>query len=103
LGPTIEFSSGLQLRNLLDDFLDFNIRGIKGILNTSVHTEKVPVYDEHLKQIVKKDRLVIYTEGSNLRDIMRQKLKYKDEIDFSSITCDNHTLVMGFYGKSASQ
>lgn len=49
LGPSIQFNSGLELRNLMEDFLDFNIRGIKGILDTSVHKETIPVYDEHLK------------------------------------------------------
>jgi len=72
LGPSIEFNSGNELRNILEDFLDFNLRGIKGIMDTSVHKETIPLFDEHLKQIVKKDRLVIYTEGSNIRDIMRQ-------------------------------
>jgi hypothetical protein len=72
IGPNIEFNSGIQLKNLLDDFMDFNLRGIKGILDTSVHKETIPVFDESLNQIVKKDRLVIYTEGYNIRDIMRQ-------------------------------
>ena len=72
LGPSIEFSSGNDLRNVLEDFLDFNLRGIRGIMDTAVFKETIPVYDEHLCQIIKKDRLVIYTEGSNIRDIMRQ-------------------------------
>ncbi len=72
LGPSIQFDSGLDLRNHMEDLLDFNIRGIKGIIDTSVYKETIPVFDEHLRQVVKTDRLVIYTEGYNLRDIMRQ-------------------------------
>jgi len=72
LGPNIEFKSGIDLKTLLEDFLDFNLRGIKGIIDTSVHKETIPVFDESTNQIVKKDRLVIYTEGYNIRDIMRQ-------------------------------
>ena len=34
LGPSIEFSSGIELRNIIESFLDFNIRGIRGILET---------------------------------------------------------------------
>ena len=48
LGPNVEFKSGIDLRNTLEDFLDFNIRGIKGILDTSVHKETIPVFDESL-------------------------------------------------------
>ncbi len=71
LGPSIEFSSGIELRNVMESFLDFNIRGIRGILETYVQKETIPIYDDHLKQVVQKDRLVIYTQGSNIRDIMR--------------------------------
>jgi len=49
LGPSIQFNGGLKLRNILDDFLDFNLRGIKGILDTSVHKETIPVYDASKK------------------------------------------------------
>ncbi len=48
LGPNVEFKSGIDLKNTLEDFLDFNIRGIKGILDTSVHKETIPVFDESL-------------------------------------------------------
>ena len=47
LGPSIQFSSGLELRNIMDEFLDFNLRGIKGILDTSVHKETIPVFDSN--------------------------------------------------------
>ncbi len=72
LGPSIEFTNSNELRTVLDDFLDFNLRGIRGIMDTSVQKESIPVFDMHLQQIVNKDRLVIYTDGSNIRDIMRQ-------------------------------
>ncbi len=49
LGPNIEFSSGIVLKNFVEDFMDFNLRGIKGILDTSVHKETIPVFDEALK------------------------------------------------------
>jgi hypothetical protein len=49
LGPSIQFNSGLELRNIMDEFLDFNLRGIKGILDTSVHKENIPVYDANKK------------------------------------------------------
>ena len=49
LGPSIEFNSGLELRNILEEFLDFNLRGIKGILDTVVKKETIATFDEHLK------------------------------------------------------
>lgn len=49
LGPSIQFNSGIELRNLLDEFLDFNLRGIRGIMDTSVHKETIPIYDEYSK------------------------------------------------------
>lgn len=61
LGPSIQFNSGIELRNMMEDFLDFNLRGIKGILDTTVIKESIPIYDGHLKQVVTKERLVIYT------------------------------------------
>ena len=45
-------------------------------------------------------RFVIIAEGSNLRDLFKLQTIY-DEIDFNSITCDNHYLVQQFFGKSA--
>ena len=52
LGPSIQFDSGLGLRNIMDEFLDFNLRGIRGILDTSVFKETIPVYDASKQQIV---------------------------------------------------
>lgn len=49
LGPSVQFTSGLELRNIMEDFLDFNIRGIKGIVDTSVYKETIPVFDQHLQ------------------------------------------------------
>ena len=49
IGPSIQFNSAIELRNQMEDFLDFNIRGIKGILDTSVYKETIPVFDEHLQ------------------------------------------------------
>ena len=49
IGPTIQFNSGAELRHIMEEFLDFNIRGIKGILDTSVYKETIPVFDEHLQ------------------------------------------------------
>ena len=49
LGPSIEFTNSNELRTVLDDFLDFNLRGIRGIMDTSVQKESIPVFDMHLQ------------------------------------------------------
>ena len=49
LGPSIQFNSGIELKNILEDFLDFNLRGIRGILDTIVKKETISTFDEHLK------------------------------------------------------
>ena len=48
LGPTIEFKSSNELRTILEDFLEFNLRGIKGIMDTSVHKESIHIFDSGL-------------------------------------------------------
>lgn len=49
IGSSFGFSSGIELRNIMEEFLDFNIRGIKGIMDTSVYKETIPVFDEHMQ------------------------------------------------------
>ncbi len=57
---------------MLDDMLDYNIRGIPGINEAIVLKEKMHLYDASDKSIHEKERYVILTESYNLRDIMRQ-------------------------------
>jgi hypothetical protein len=71
------------------------------VFSAYVKTEDIKILEENGKLSTQK-RFVIIAEGYNLRDLFRLQTVYQ-EIDFQSITCDNHHMVTQFFGKSASR
>ena len=70
LGNEFTFTTRQALQTIVDELLDFNVRGIPNILSANVIVEKINILNKD-NSIVQIQKHVIISEGYNLKDIYR--------------------------------